>query len=160
MKRLLSSRMTFVTKVVFPILWSGGFGLATLYLFTHSVDATGKPIPVWMKWQFLIMWVVFSLLLLWLCGPLKRVLRDETSLYISNYLTEVAVPLSHIARVRENRWCHVGGKQPIIVDFQAPTVLGQRIIFIPTGKAPFSWPWKPKPHPVAAELQAIAEQNH
>jgi hypothetical protein len=142
-------------KFVFPSLWSGAFGWATLWFFLHTIDATGKPVPTWTKWQFLVMWILGTLFMLWLIVPLKRVFRDESNLYIANYQTEISVPFSNIAAVRENRRVHVGGKHPIIVEFLTPTLFGSKIIFIPTGKAPFAWPWQKKPHPIVTELQGI-----
>lgn len=152
MKRLLSSRTTFFWKFIFPLVWSGGLALITLYLFTHTVDSTGKPIPPMAKWVFLGTWLIGTLFILWLVASLKRVFKDDTYLYISNYQTEITVPLSHIAEVRENKYAHIGGKHPITVKFSTPTLFGCKITFIPTGKAPFAWPWQKRPHPVTAEL--------
>lgn len=159
MKRMLSSRATFLWKVVFPLLWSAAFGFTTLWLFLNTVDSSGKPIPVWMKWQFLVMWLLGTFFLWWIVALLKRVFRDEGSLYVSNYQTEIAIPFANIAKVRENRHLHIGGKHPVIVDLVAPTLLGRRIVFIPTGKAPFAWPWQKKPHPIMTELQEITREN-
>ncbi len=157
--RQLSSRATFWSKIVFPLLWSSIFCLGTLWMFTHSVDATGKPLPAFMKWNFLVLWLLLTLMQLWLCGPLKRVRLDGASLRASNFRLEVTVPLSHIASVRENRRAHIDGKHPIIVSLSQPCAFGSKIIFLPTGKAPFAWPWQKKPHPIAAQLQQIAARN-
>lgn len=158
MKRTLSSRLTFFWKVVFPLSWCIAIGLATVSLWTNNVDATGKVIPAWMKWQFLVMWLVGTLFILWLTVPLKRVLRDKQLLYISDFRNAVAIPLSAIGAVRESHWVHFGGKHPITIELKTPMPFGSRIVFIPTGRAPRSWPWKPRPHPIASELQHLIEE--
>ena len=113
----------------------------------------------WIKWQFLILWVLGTAFILWLSMPLKRVFIEDGALSVSNYLSQIRIPLSDILKVRVNRWVNIGGKSPITIELRTPSTFGSRIVFIPTGKAPFSWPWKPKLHPVVEELQAIAARN-
>jgi hypothetical protein len=159
MKRQLSSRATFFWKFIFPPVWILGFGLAAVSFFRMppgTLDSRDNPIPDFIRWMFPIMWVFFSIFILWLSVPLKKLARDEKNLYVSNFRTKITVPVTSIAKVRENRAFHIGGKHPIIIELTAPTVFGRNIVFIPTGKAPFSWPWQKKPHPVAAELQNLA----
>jgi hypothetical protein len=160
MKRRLSSRWTFFWKVIFPATWTSGMGFATFSLFIRTVDDAGKPNPVWAKWLFLTIWLLGSASMLKLVIPLKRVARDENTLYVSNYRVEVAIALSSIQNVRENRRIQIGGKHPIIIELAADSPYGKQIVFIPTGKAPFAWPWQKKPHPIAAELQNMLDERN
>ena len=92
MPRDLSSAQTFPTKIIFPALWIGGFGLGTMALFVAGDsfhDKTGAAPPAEIKWIFLAAWTLGSMFIYWGCVRLKRVRMDETSLYISNYLREV-----------------------------------------------------------------------
>src|ERR1051325_5774480 len=114
MKRLISSRTTFCWKFVFPLFWSGLFGIVTLLLFlgliTPKTSTGAAPPPMlvnWMKWQLLVLWLLGTVFNLWLVGPLKRVFRDDVALYVSNYWSEAIIPLTDISNVRENRWAHI-----------------------------------------------------
>jgi hypothetical protein len=79
---------------------------------------------------------------------LKRVRRDATHLYISNFLREIAVPLNQIVDVTENS---MSSFNPVTVHFRSATEFGQRIKFIPIVR------FLPgRPHPVVAELKRLA----
>src|SRR2546425_9541844 len=123
--RLLPSRETFVMKVVFPILWIGGFAAATVSLFSfpHSWPGAegGAPDPE-PQWTFLTITIVGALFIWWACVRLKRVRMDDHALYISNYEKEIAVPLANVAEVTENRWINI---HPVTLVFHAPTEFGR-----------------------------------
>ena len=102
----LSSAQTIVMKFVFPVVWIGGFATATLslFLFPNSWHGTdGGPPEADMKWFFLFATVVGTVFTWWACVRLKRVRMDDRALYISNYSTEIVVPLANVAEVTENR---------------------------------------------------------
>lgn len=135
--RRLSSALTFVGKFVFPVVWIGGFATATLVLFVapgswHGANG-GAPHPA-LKWIFLVVTLGGAWFIRWRSGDLKRVRLDATALYISNYATEIVVPLSDVAEVTEDYW--VGG-HPVTIRFQRNTEFGTRVTFIP--KAHWSW---------------------
>jgi hypothetical protein len=162
MQQQLSSRSTFFWKFIFPLVWGGGFGLGTLMMFISPMEGTpGKPPPPdEIKYVFLTVWVGAVLFLLLLIAPLKRVRLNDGNLIVSNFFKDTTIPLSSITRVRENRWTHIGGKHPIVIEWTeaSPQTQKRKIVFIPTGKAPFAWPWQHKPHPVLTKLQqAVAE---
>ena len=142
--RLLSSRQTFFLKFVFPPLWIGSFGAATAFLWWATGPSKGPPVA--MKWLFLAMWVGGSALVWWSCVHLKRVRVDEAFLYVSNYATEVRIPLAALVRVRENRWMN---PRPVTLEFRTPTPFGRRIVFVPKARL-LGWG---SPHPVVAELR-------
>lgn len=140
--RTLSSMQTFLMKVVFPVIWIGGFGFGTVGMWL------GAGAPAFLKWQFLVTWIAGSAFILWSCGRLKRVRIDREFLYVSNYRREIAVPLSMIEAVTENRWINI---HPVTVRFRVPTEFGQTITFMPTARF-FGW----SSHPVVQELREAA----
>src|SRR6266550_3217326 len=98
--RTLSSAQTFWLKFVFPVAWIGGFALVTLSLFLspsswHGRDG-GPPDPE-LKWFFLFGTIVGTAFIWWACVGLKRVRMDARALYVSNYSTEIVVPLANVA---------------------------------------------------------------
>src|SRR5712692_151442 len=129
--RTLSSSQTFIMKALFPPLWIGGFTLATLRLFIAPGiwhDESGGPVDPQLKWFFLFASVVGGLFMWWSCIRLKRVRMDERALYISNYSTEIVVPLANVAEVSENRWVNI---HPVTITFHSDTEFGPRVVFMP-----------------------------
>ncbi|MEO6690024.1 MAG: hypothetical protein ABIS07_01510 [Dokdonella sp.] len=152
--KFLSSAQTFIMKFVFPAIWISMFGAATLALWSGSMQArNGQNLPMEMKWVFLFGWIAGSAMILWFCAPLKRVRMDGAILHVSNYLREIAVPLTSIDRVAENRWINI---HPVTIHFRRTTEFGDAIRFMPTARmfGFFS------AHPVVAELeQAVFAQR-
>lgn len=81
---------------------------------------------------------------IWPLFPLKRVALSKTSLYVSNFLREIEVPLSDVSSVEEIE----GTAYRVVIVFKRDTAFGRQIRFSPQGLAP------PHPHPVIAELRA------
>jgi hypothetical protein len=104
----VSSAWTFWMKIVFPVIWISGFGLAAL-LFWLGVMHDGNNVlpPPQMKFVFSGLWIVGATLILWSCAGLKRVRIDERQLYASNYLQEISLPFSAIIDVTQNRWINI-----------------------------------------------------
>jgi len=151
MLRTLSSKQTFITKIIFPAFSIAGFGLFPLALWQgdlHTADDALPPEPV--KWLLLAAWIAGTAFILWLCAGLKRVRVDATSLYVSNYLREITVPLNMIAEVTEDRWSNI---HPVTVHFRTTTEFGQKVTFMPVTR--FFWLWSS--HPVVAELKQLAD---
>ena len=98
----------------------------------------------------------------WRCSPtafiyyfavrLKRVRIDEQALYISNYLTEVRIPLRDVAEISENRWINI---HPVTIEFQRETPFGERIVFMPKVRWFAFW----SSHPIVAELRQAVGQS-
>jgi hypothetical protein len=130
-------------KFVFPTLWIGGFAAATVFLFSSPGSSPDVPL----KWIFLSMTVAGALFIRWACMRLKRVRMDDQALYISNYLREIAVPLSNVAEVTENRWLN---DRPVTIRFHSPTEFGSRVVFTP------KWRWLAiwSSHPVVEEIRS------
>jgi hypothetical protein len=145
--QLISSKMTIVYKFLLPPLWSSGFGIATIGLFSSVFhDAGGDPPPPELKWIFLLVWFLGSVVWYRFCIPLKRVLMNGSDLIISNYVREVRVPLRRIRRVSEGRFQN---PRSIRVFFDEDVGFGASVLFMPTQK--FVWPWQE--HPIAEELR-------
>lgn len=153
MPKTLSSAQTFLMKVVFPTLWITGFGLGTLSLWLGVMHGkNGSPPPDAMKLHFLVIWIVGTAFILWTCAGLKRVRVDSKSLYVSNYLREITIPLSVIEDITENRWVNI---HPVTIYFRNVTEFGQRITFMPTIRFFGLW----SSHPVVAELKLLAGRS-
>ena len=145
MKLVLSSRWTPLFKFVFPVAWGGLFGYGTGLLFLNPSGVRwhggGEP-PSWAKWVFLAGLFLGG----FLCAriaKLKRVVLDEDSVVISNYLRRVRVPFKQIRAggIEPDTAVEVyGGVGPIGVrdrrplvalEFSGRTPFGRSIEFIP-----------------------------
>ena len=151
-EKRLSSRLTFFYKFVLPTLWIGLFGSGTAALFLGKMqDKVGNPAPAEIREIFLAVFLIGAPLLVWFCGRLKRVRLSGNDILISNYLTEIRVPISEITEVIDKRLIR---PRRITLELRKPTAFGQRITFI----AP---QWPPtllfSPHPLVAELTALAK---
>jgi hypothetical protein len=147
--RTISSGQTILMKFIFPVAWIGLFGLGTMVLWLAPPHARGGAPPPEMKWEFLVAWIVGAAFVLWASGGLKKVRLDDETIYISNYVREIGVPLGLIEEVRENRWINI---RPVTIQFRHSTEFGDKITFMP--KTRVFWPWTP--NPIVAELQALA----
>lgn len=148
MQRRLSSALTFFYKVVFSILWIGGFGFGTFMLFLAAMRGkNGEPPPPEIKWFFLLGLILGSAFIYWGCIRLKQVSMDEEALYISNYLKEDRILLRDIEDVRENRWINI---HPVTITFRRDTGFGRSIVFMPKARWFSIW----GSHPVVGEIQS------
>jgi hypothetical protein len=91
-----------------------------------------------------VAWFVF------LATRLLRVEIDDCALYVSDYLTEIRIPFSGIAAVREIPSCS-GFK--LGIELRHPSPFGTRIVFRPRGST-----LRAGIHPTARKLQALSEQ--
>jgi len=136
--------LTLIFKAIFP--------LAVMVAFAVSVSwaiAGAGPRDV----VYSGVWLIGLGFVLWTCGPLKHVSIDQTELCVSGFLRKMRVPLANIADVSENRWLNV---RPIRVRFDIKTPFGNSIVFVPEPR------WgvgMRSPHPIVAELRALAAKN-
>src|ERR1700674_3488223 len=94
--RTISSGQTILAKFIFPVVWIGGFGLGTMPLWLAPLHARSGAPPPDMKWLFLAVWICGTAFVLWLSAGLKKVRLDDETIYISNYVSEISVPLGLI----------------------------------------------------------------
>ena len=137
--RYLSSSLTFVYKVLFPVVWGGGFGFGTAFLFRRGAPEA---------WGFLVAWLIAMAVFVWMLVPLKVVSTDGRSLLISNYVRSATIPLSDVEDVREFRWVNIN---PITIRFRSDTAFGRKISFMPTS----DWLALFRGHTVTKELRAM-----
>ena len=138
-------------KWVFPVLWIGGFGAGTCALWLASFRDLGKnPPPEFMKWTFLAAWLIGTGFIVWFCGCLKRVQVDEEALYISNYWSEVRIPLTEVSHFTRS---YMSRPPTVTVHLRTLSPVGQHVVFIPK----FRWVLFGT-HPIITELQALCDR--
>jgi hypothetical protein len=149
-RQLISSKWTVTYKFVLPAGWITLFGWGTLGLFTYAFhDSHGGLPPPQLKWVFLVVWLIGSIVWYRSCIPLKRVLISGGDLIISNYAREVRVPLARIRRISEGRFQNPRSKRLV---FNKDIRFGASVLFMPTQR--FLWPWQE--HPIASELRRLS----
>jgi hypothetical protein len=148
MVELLSSKLTFMQKFIFPALWTLGFGSGTLTMFFGPMlDKRGLPVPPAIKFLFLIIFVIGTPLIIRLSGKIKKVSIDGVQLIVSNYLSEDRIAFSQISDVKVIRWQK---GNPILVTFRRPSKFGAEIVFMPKVFLKFG------PNPIAQRLRGLA----
>ncbi len=154
MRRTISSAQTFFLKVLFPVVWIGVFAGMTVLLFAGVPGSpdSGTPPPPVTRWILLLATIAGSAVIYWACIRLKRVDLDRRALYISNYLTEISVPLRDVVEVTENRWVNT---HPVTIRFQRDVGFGTSIVFTPRVR----WFAFFSPHPIVAELRTAVERT-
>ena len=142
MRTRLSSIQTIFVKIIFPTIWT--------ILFGEVVGAGAQQAGP--NFGLLLFWIAGAVLMWWQCARLKVVHVDDNFLYVSNFLKEIAIPLSDICDVTENRWSNV---HPVTIHLASPSEFGNKIIFMPTQRmfAFFT------PHPVVGEIKRLARLN-
>ena len=119
----VSSSLTFFYKFVFTTVWSGGFGLGTVFMFLSD-----KPEVRGMRWQFAAAWMVGTLFIWGTCACLKRVELNGTTLTISNYRDDITVQATDIATVRQDRLINL---RHVTLTFKNETPFGKAVTFMP-----------------------------
>jgi hypothetical protein len=150
MRKILSSRQTFIMKYVFSAFWIIMFGLGTLSIWGDDAafaEPEHNPFPLPVRWVFLLGWIVGTVLIYALVGRLKRVATDGTTLWISNYLREIEIPLGDVVDISENRWTN---PRQVIVRMRYDRGFGERIRFMPRSRWVLPW----REHPDVTELRA------
>jgi len=116
-------------------------------MFIRSDAGPLSPPP----WIFLFFWIAGSAFLVWDAARLKFVSVDDDFLYVSNYLREIAIPLTDIYDVTENVWINT---HPVTIHLKSPSEFGDKIVFMPkTRFSLFS------SHPVVKELKQLARSK-
>ena len=134
-------------KFVLPGVWIPFFGAPTIGMFVLTDEGLESP----SAWILLLVWIAGSAFFLWDSFRLKAVSVDENLLYVSNYLKEIAIPLSHIYDVTENVWLNT---HPVTIHLKSPSEFGGRIVFMPKTRFLFF-----SSHPVVKELKQLAKSG-
>ncbi len=117
---LLSSRLTFLHKVVLPAAWLGVFGVGTLVLLLRPEQDRQRALAF-------IVALVVGAFTFWNWGfPLKKVVATDDGLLVSNFRREAFVPWGQIVAIRESKIVNT-----ITVELGASGAWGTRIVFRP-----------------------------
>ena len=151
LRRTLSSPLTFFWKFAATPLLAGAYVWVMAAEWSDGwKHRDGTPASM-ATMAFVIVCLATAVAwLVWLSTRLKRVAVDDCALYVSNYVTEIRVPLSEVTDVRESgtlRWFLIG------VDLRSPTTFGQHLHFRPRLRLYWSGL-----HPMARELKKLADQ--
>ena len=124
MKRELSSKQTFLLKIILPTF----FIVMMLTAFLGIIlSARGRELVVLIFIFPLIGFGgVFSMYLTVM--RYKKVSVDERFLYVSNYRKEIKIPISDIADVTEIKWIRT---RPITIYLKNDSEFGRKIVFMP-----------------------------
>jgi hypothetical protein len=122
--RTLSSKLTFIQKYIFPLVWLTFIGYLVYVGFS---DAKNPAKSVSFRWGALFFLLMSLLIFCFWNFPLKFVAVDERSLYISNYFKMIQTPLSNIFEVES-----LGlGSRLMRIRLKSPTEFGTEILVIP-----------------------------
>jgi hypothetical protein len=150
MRRTLSSPLTLFWKLLLPTLLMGGGGWIIVMGWRGQLHHNGAPLSRATLWLVVPgLALVLAWPLLW-AKRLKRVEVDDLFLYISNFITEIRVPLSDVTAVSES---DDRRNFTVNIELGKESAFGQRIIFRPR----FCLYWSGV-HPIARELQALCKK--
>lgn len=148
--RILSSPATFVLKFVLPVAFGGLLSVVAIVMFL-TPSGWRSTIDVRDRLWFLGGTLIGTVFIVWYVGSLKRVRMDERALYISNYFTEIVVPLTEVTEIRRSLY---GSLNPTTIEFGSPTAFGSSIEFLPA----FRWGSLLGSPPVTEEIrEAVAK---
>jgi hypothetical protein len=130
----LSSRWTPFYKFVLPLLALGGIGFGAWRGYVHPERLRMPPgVAPEYGWLLLLTIAVFAgVIVWWTVKSLVRIELDDDELVMSNYRSEIHVPLANIASI--------GGPsstnpQRYTLTFEESTEFGRRVSFLP----PMQW---------------------
>ena len=129
--RQISSRFTFFYKFILP--WWFVLGLIDL-LWQQMVTFA---LPNSETGYISVMLVGFSVWMIWLGWPAKKVSIFGDKLYVSNFRKEIAIPISEIVDVRGNIWVD---PQRVTIYLRNETEFGSKISLSAMPSAPGKYP--------------------
>jgi hypothetical protein len=146
----LSSSYTFMFKIIFPVTWIIGFGTGTFFIWFGKFDQHSHP-PEYVKFIFLMGFVIGSAFLLRDMVRLKTVAVEGNVLIVKNFIKAIKIPLRNIRSISESRLTR---PKLIYLQINPQTAFGEKIIFIP--KAKFKLTLNPiSEHPIVTRLREL-----
>ncbi len=145
MERLLSSRLTYFYKKIFPAMWIITFGAFTLFLWIYNYEGTSL-----FKWFVLVCLLGGSIFLRWFSEKLKVVSLQGEQLFVSDYRSEETISLRQIEEVTETR---IWNPKLIKLRLNRPGRWGDEIVFI----APIRFQFIFLNHPLVKELRHMIQ---
>jgi hypothetical protein len=117
--------MTVIWKFVVPTLMTIGFGY--LIILQDFGSRNGARLSGGERLAYVVACVGIVGVVLWRAKRLKRVEVENTTLYESNYFTEIRIPLSEVTDIVAG-----GGRYFILTAIlRTSSAFGQRIVFKP-----------------------------
>jgi len=147
MTRVLSSRLTFFYKKIFPAAWITVFAAVTLFLWIGACEKDAS-----MKWFALISLIGGPVLIRRFSGRLKAVSLQGDCIVVSDYHWEEMVPLSQIEAVTETR---LWNPKVIKLRLIRPGRWGNEIVFI----APVRFQFVFSNHPLVKGLRDMIRET-
>ena len=148
MQKTISSKQTFLMKIIFPLIWIPFFGIGAIgAVFNAKINTDFSAL------YFIFLWLAGSAFIYWSCIRLKKVSVSGDFLYISNYFKEIQIPLSNIEKITENIWINI---HPVTIHLRHSSEFGKKIVFMPTLRffAFFS------AHPIVSELENLVSSKN
>ncbi len=97
----ISSNLTIILKIFFPIFWLVFFGL-TLIAFMNSSEAYVGGMPIlWFRLMLLSFILTGALVMYFSIMKLQRVEVDQDFFYITNYRKTARYPFHNIEQIKE-----------------------------------------------------------
>ncbi len=146
MKRQLSSKQTFLLKIILPIFFITTLTAMSLMLFFNF--PANEFFPLMILFPVIALVGIISMYLTVM--RYKKVSVDDEFLYVSNYRKEITIPLSNIGGVTEIKWVRT---RPITIHLKTDSEFGRKIVFTPklNGFRVFA------ANPIIAELEKLAK---
>ncbi|HXN45250.1 MAG TPA: hypothetical protein VN893_01330 [Bryobacteraceae bacterium] len=116
--------VTFLNKLLFPVLWLGVLGglvLAALIRNGHISIAPG------FRW-FAALVIGATVFILWISARIQRVGYAGTDLVVANYWRETRVPFAQVAAVESVWWYR---RRMVRVRFSPSTPFGETVYYLP-----------------------------
>jgi hypothetical protein len=158
MIRTISSAQTFFVKYILSFVLTVGTGLDILDMFIEKNNFQERaefPSQLITPWVLLFAWAIGCIFIWWFCMRLKRIRINEKTIFISNYLKEIQVPLRDVINISEISLINI---HPVFLTFQSSTEFGKKIVFMPKIRFTVDLKEMFSSHPVAGELREIVNR--
>jgi hypothetical protein len=145
MGRQISSRLSFFYKFIFPGIFVLGMINTWIMLLTGQWAPSERLSGGTMS-LINLAFLAYSLLLFW---PIRKIAIDDNNLYVSDWRTDITIPISEIERVSE---FFLSRPRRVTIHLKNSSQYGRKIIFLA--------PYEPflffRSHPIVAELNELA----
>jgi len=116
----LSSRFTFVHKVILPAVWLSVFGMGTLVLLLRPDADRQRTLA------FVVALAVGAFTFYNWALPLKKVIATREGVLVSNFRRQAVVPYREIVAIRESKIVNT-----VRVELESETAWGRSFVFRP-----------------------------
>jgi len=147
MQRELSSRASFIYRIIVPVILSGSVALV-LWQFGVGVTTGSKNILVIF---FVITFPTVMLVLAWHLSRAKRVWLENDELIIAGFAEKTRFPLSNVEKVTATRFWN---PEHVRIYFRSSAGVDENIFFYP----PIRWFRLWSQHPIAEEIRKLAHE--